>query len=201
MSKDRQPWPMKWVAVAIILLIVPYTYLTLHYRKPGPAFRPYEDLTNRANVARLLSAGYQRIPLPAQLPADRLGSSVSATIASASGGLPTDLKTTLAQGPLLPAEITQVSAPPDVSAVQPYAFRFACTLPDEKRQLAGADLYLKGSEIVIAPDYEKLSGQLLNRSRDNVVQLTVPAGALKPGRYHVTLVAQNASRTWMLVVK
>ncbi|MBI4622331.1 MAG: hypothetical protein HY736_03790 [Verrucomicrobia bacterium] len=31
--KDRQPWPMKWIALAILLVIVPYTFLTLHYRK------------------------------------------------------------------------------------------------------------------------------------------------------------------------
>src|SRR4051812_30464581 len=201
MSKDRQPWPMKWVALAIILVIVPYTFLTLHYRKPGPAFRPYEDMQKRANVVRLLSAGYQRIPLPAQLPTEHLTHPVSATIAPTSGGLPSELKSTLAQVPLLPAEITNVSAPPETSTGEPYAFRFACTLPDDKRQLAGADLYLKGSEIIITPDYEKLSGELLTRSRDNVVQLTVPAGALKPGRYHVTLVGQHGSRTWMMMVK
>src|SRR5207248_11660846 len=117
--------------LAIILVIIPYTFLTLHYRKRGPAFRPYEDLRKRANVARLLSAGYQRIPLPARLPADRLVNVASAAIAPATGGLPPALKSTLAQPPLLPIEITNVSAPPDVSAVQPYAFRFACTLPDD----------------------------------------------------------------------
>src|SRR5262245_25725972 len=60
---QRQPWPMKWVVVAILLLIVPYTIITLKYRKAGPAYEPYEDLKNRANVSRLLAAGYQRIPI------------------------------------------------------------------------------------------------------------------------------------------
>src|SRR5438105_3708911 len=62
--KHHEPWPMKWIALAILLFIVPYTYLTLHFRKPGKAFEPYADLSKRANTARLLSAGYQRIPLP-----------------------------------------------------------------------------------------------------------------------------------------
>src|SRR5690606_6014035 len=53
MSNQRRPWPMKWVIVAIIAILVPYTFLTLRYRKPGPAFQPYEDMKNQANVTRL----------------------------------------------------------------------------------------------------------------------------------------------------
>lgn len=193
---------MKWVVLAILVVIVPFTYLTLHYRKTGPAFRPYEDMQQRANVVRLLSAGYQRIPLPAERPADPLaGSPASADIAPAAGGLPAELKATLVQAPLLPSDITRVSAPPQASAFLPYSFRFACTLPDHKRQLAGADLYMKGEEIVITPDYEKLSGELLARSNENIIQLTVPAGALKPGRYRVTIAGQQTSRAWTLQVR
>lgn len=192
---------MKWVALAILIVIVPFTYLTLRYRKPGPAFQPYEDIKNRANVSRLLSAGYQRIPLPAQRPADPLRNPISATIGSVAGGLPAELRSTLVAPPLLPAQITNVSAPPEASAAQAYSFRFACTMADHKRQLAGADLYLKDDEIVIAPDYEKISGEFLARSTENIVQLTVPAGVLKPGRYRITLAGQQSSRAWTLQVK
>lgn len=192
---------MKWIAVAILAVIVPYTYLTLRYRKPGPAFQPYQDMQNRANVARLLSAGYQRIPLPAQRPADAMHPASSAPIVPVSGGLPSGLGSTLVHMPLLPADITQVSAPPSVSALQAYSFRFACTLPDQKRQLAGADLYLKGGEIIVAPDFEKLSGDLAVRSSDNVIQLTLPPGTLKPGRYHATIVGQHSSRAWEFEVR
>jgi hypothetical protein len=199
--KDRKPWPMKWVAVAILLVIVPYTFLTLRYRKPGKAFEPYQDIKDRANTMRLLSAGYQRIALPAERPADKMQPITSATIASSAGGLPAGLKTSLVSTPLLPADITLVAASPTVSALQPYTFRFACTLPDHKRQLAGADLYVRGEEIVITPDYEKMSGELLARTTDNIVQLTVPSGALKPGHYQITLVGAQSSRTWTLQVK
>lgn len=193
---------MKWVVLTILVVIVPFTYLTLHYRKASPAFRPYEDMQQRANVVRLLSAGYQRIPLPAERPADPLsGTPASAAIVPAAGGLPAELKSTLVQAPLLPTDITRVSAPPQANALLPYSFRFACTLPDHKRQLAGADLYVKGEEIVITPDYEKLTGELLARSTENIIQLTVPAGALKPGRYRVTITGQQSSRAWTLQVK
>src|SRR4030095_13974161 len=92
MSASRQPWPMKWIVVAIIAVVVPYTFLTLWYRKPGPAFQPYEDMKSRANVSRLLAAGYQRIFLPAQQPAATAARIESATVAAAPGGLPAGLR-------------------------------------------------------------------------------------------------------------
>lgn len=192
---------MKWIVVVILAVIVPYTFLTVHYRKPGPAYRPYQDMKDRANVLRLLSAGYQRITLTAQRPADPLRGIASAPAAAASGGLPAALRSTLVEPPLLPAEILNVSAAPAVSSVQPYPIQFTCTLPDNKQQLAGAELYVKDDEVFITPDFERLTGGLLTRSRENVILLTVPAGALKPGRYRVTLTGENASRTWVLQVK
>lgn len=199
--KERKPWPMKWIVLAIIVVIVPYTFLTLRYRKPGPAFRPYQDMQDRANVMRLLAAGYQRITLAAQRPADPVRAAAAATVAPAAGGLPSGLRSTLVQAPLLPTEILGVSAAPTASAKSDYPIQFTCTLPDNKQQLAGAELYVRGEEIVITPDFERLRGGLQSRSRENVILLTVPGGSLKPGRYHVTVVGQQGSRAWTLQVK
>ena len=198
--KDRQPWPMKWIVVAIVAVIVPYTFLTLYYRRPGPAFRPYQDMQDRANVMRLLSAGYQRITLTAQRPADPVRLATAAAMSPAPGGVPAALRSTLVEQPLLPAEILSVSAAAATSATAAYPIQFTCTLPDNKEQLAGAELYVKGSEILITPDFERLTGSLLTRTRENVILLTVPPHALKAGRYRVTIVGQNASRAWALQV-
>src|SRR5690349_2827030 len=119
MPDNRQPWPMKWIVLAIVLLIVPYTIMTLHYRKAGPAFQPYEDLKNRANVSRLLAAGYQRIPLVAQRPADSGRATGGATILPAPAGLPEDLKSTLVEPISLPMEITAVTAAPSTRVAEP----------------------------------------------------------------------------------
>jgi hypothetical protein len=96
---------MKWIVLTIVLVVVPYTSLTLRYRKPGPAFRPYQDMEDRANVMRLLAAGYQRITLSARRPADPLPPAAAAVVTPAAGGLPAGLRSTLVQQPLLPAEI------------------------------------------------------------------------------------------------
>lgn len=191
---------MKWIAVAILLVIVPYTFITLYYRKPGPAYRPYQDAQERANVVRLLSAGYKRITLAAERPADAVRGALAAPTTSALGGLPAALVSTLVQKPLLPTEILAVTAAPSVGTQQPYAIQFTCTLPDNKQQLAGAELYVKDNEILITPDFELLTGGLLARSRESIILLTVPAGSLKAGSYRVTLAGQRSSRTWTVQV-
>jgi hypothetical protein len=191
---------MKWIVLAIVLGIGTYTYLTLHYRKAGPAFQPYADIKDHANTVRLLDAGYQRITLDAELPADPPAPGQSAATTAAAAGLPASLRDTLIDQPKLPDDIVSVAAAPSVNSLFAYSIGFRCTLPDNKQQLAGAELYVRGGEIVIAPDFDRLAGGLLSRTRESLIHLTVPAGALKPGQYRVTLVGARASKTWTLQV-
>src|ERR1700678_1014463 len=109
--KDRKPWPMKWIVVSILVFIPIYTYLTLHYRRPGPAFNPYRDMRDRADVIRLLKAGYQRIAIDASRPAEDIAATGGAT-SPAPGGLPDELRRTLVETPLMALEISSASAAP-----------------------------------------------------------------------------------------
>jgi hypothetical protein len=61
---------MRWIVVAILLFIPTYTYLTLHFRRPGPSFNPYQDMRDRADVIRLLKAGYRRVAIEATRPVE-----------------------------------------------------------------------------------------------------------------------------------
>jgi hypothetical protein len=192
---------MKWVILVIVVCITVYTIVTLRFRKEAPPFRPYEDMQKRANVLRLLSAGYQRIPVHAVRPADPSRAPGGAMIFNASGGLPAELRATLVSTPSLPNEILSVTAAATAQTQQPYAIQFTCALPDEKQQLGGAELYLHGEDLVIVPTFEALGGDLLARSPNTAVLVTVPAGVLKPGRYNATLVAQHSSRRWALSVQ
>ncbi len=201
MAGNRQPWPMKWIVVAILLMVVPYTFLTLRYRKEAPAFQPYEDMKSRANVSRLLSAGYQRVTIPAQRPAGRTGAAGGAVIGKAPGGVPEDLRSTLVEPPRLPTEITAVTAAAATSTLTPYQIELNCSLPDDRHQLGGAELYLKGDALVLTPTLERVGGELLTRSRQSAVLLTLPAGTLRPGTYRVTLAAELSSRAWTLEVR
>jgi hypothetical protein len=192
---------MKWIIVAIILLIIPYTFLTLRYRRPGPAFNPYEDMKHRANVARLLEAGYRRVTIPAQRPADDTPIRGGAMIVSIAGGLPGELRSTLVETPRLPAEITSVTAAPNANTVQSYEIKFTAALPDDKLQLAGAELFIRGESVVITPTFELISGDLHTRSRESTVLLTIPPGVLKPGAYTVIIAGERASRSWSLEMR
>ena len=140
---------MKWIILAIVVFIPAYTYLTLHYRRQGPMFNPYKDIRDRADVIRLLKAGYQRVSIDAARPSEAAGRPGAAT-AAAPGGLPEDLRTTLIESPLLPLEITSVSAgPPTANAGIDYPIGLTYTIADSKRQISGAHLYERQGEIII----------------------------------------------------
>lgn len=203
MSAARQeprPWPLKWIALVILLVLVPYTILTLRYRKPGRAFEPYHDIKERANVIRLLSAGYQRIALEADLPVDPVHVSAPVKTSGTAGGLPLALRETLVDEPSLPTDILNVSASSSVNSLFSYQISFTCSLPDNKQQLGGAQLYVRRDEIVVVTEFERLNGGLLSRSREKTILLTVPGGTLKPGQFHLTLIGARNSKAWTLQV-
>jgi hypothetical protein len=198
-QKNRKPWPMKWIVLAIVLFIPVYTYLTLHFRRPGPAFAPYGDMRDRADVIRLLKAGYQRVTIDASRPAEAFRE--TGTTMPAPGGLPEELKKTLVESPLLPQTVESASAAPTAVSGIDYPIALSYTTADEKRQLSGGHLYEREGELVIVADFERLGGDLLARSREGTALLDIPPGSLKPGSYHVILVGEKASRTWTLRVR
>ena len=206
MPSHRKPWPMKWIVIAILVIIVPYTYLTLHYRKPGPAFRPYEDTKKRAITGRLLSAGYQRVTLEARRPSDSASGEAMARGASAAtilfgpGGVAADLKDALIDSPILPLTIDRVVAAGSARAGQAYVIQFTCSLPDTKAQLTDAHLYRKDDDFILVPTFEKLAGGLQARTTESTVVLTLPPSVIQPGSYNVVLAGSRSSRKWTLQV-
>ena len=186
---------MRWIVLGMILFIAPYTYINLHYRKPGPAYRPYDDMREREHLGQ---AGYKRITARISRPAD--SGFVPGGGDPAAGGLPDALRASLLEQPLLAAAIGSVSAAPTASSAAAYQIRFTGTQADNKQQPADARLYVKDNAIFVVPGYERLDGGLLARTRESVLAVTVPPGALSPGTYRVTLVGRNASRAWTLQV-
>jgi hypothetical protein len=197
--------PLRWVVVAIVVFIVAYTFLRLYFGKRGKPFEPYHDLGERAVAQRLLDLGYARVAVEIERPAEILPASRFAPavdeIGSAFGGLPAELDGTLAARPALPASITSVTAPRETASGGTYALEFTCAQPDYKSQLDSVLLLRKGQQLFLLPDFPKLSGQLLARSKDTVVLVRFPAQSLAPGRYTVTLCGRRTSKTWQFTVK
>jgi hypothetical protein len=198
---------MKWVALVTFACIAIYTVVTLQFRKEAPAYRPFQDSKEKATVQRLRSAGFQRITATAERPAD--GAALPAAFTSAMplatvtdfvGGLPVDLKETLIDQPRLPHTVGNVRAPAEVNRLFPYHVQFTCGLPDNKQLLAGTHVYVREEEMAIVSNFEQIEGDLLARTREATVLLTLPAGTLHAGTYRVTLVGERGSMQWTLQV-
>lgn len=197
---------MKWIVVAILVFMASYTFITLRYRKPGTAHQPYKDAKERATVQRLQEAGYQRIAATISLPAEprnsiaRLGKDF-ATHQIIPGGLPAELAETLIDKPALPEGFSAVAAPAEVPSMLPYSFQFTCTAPAKSDTVGETFVYLKNDDLAVVAGVEKIGGDLLARSRDNPVLVTIPGGTLKPGTYRVRLIGAQNSRQWTLQVQ
>ena len=199
-TKERQPWPMKWVVLAIVLFIIPYTYLNIKYRKPGKAFEPYHDMKDQANTLRLLEAGFQRVNAQMERPVAAMRYGLTVPTQAQPGGIAGGLKETLISPPILPASVGAVQTPGIVNASMPYSLEFSCTLSDDKKAPLDAAVYARAGELVILPNFEKISDGLEARGTQSLIRITVPANSLKPGTYKVVLCGEKESRSWSLQV-
>lgn len=199
-AAQRKPWPMKWVVLAILACIIPYTWLTLHYRKTGKVFEPYEDMKNQANVTRLLAHGYQRVTVPAErlelAPVPPAGFAPSKPSAA---GYPKLLAEALAEPPLLPLGYKSVATAAKSAAGQPVSVAFVCRLPDEHHVVGGLEIYAKEDRIYLVPSFESVGG-LSTRSRDFSARAEIPARLLPAGTYQAALLGSESSLGWTLQV-
>jgi hypothetical protein len=197
--------PLRWVVVAIVVFIGAYTFLRLHFGKRGKPFEPYHDLGERVASQRLVDLGYERVAVEIAQPAESLPASrfapAAAEIGSTFGGLPAELDGAIAARPALPAHITAVTAPREAASTETYAMQFTCVQPNYQTQLDSVLLLRKGHDLFLLPDFPKLNGQLLARSKETIVLVRIPAQSLAPGRYTVTVCGGQTAKTWNVTVR
>lgn len=193
---------MKWVMLAIVVFIVGYTLVNVFYRKKGPAFRPYEDMTKRATTARLLQAGWQKLPVEVTRPLDKPGFTLAATPSRSAHGLGSDLDAAFAERPTLVATIDRVTAPESIARGEKYPIHFTASLADQHLQLGRVEALWREREIVLVPSLEKLPGNnLLSRWMDADYVALLPTDRLAPGRYTVRLTANGPALQWTMLVR
>jgi hypothetical protein len=196
---------MRWIVLAIVVFVAGYTVVTLVFRKPGAAYQPYQTAKDKAVAARLEAVGFVRVLADAARPADparerfEIGR-VAASPTDAPGGWPEEIAASLIDRPTLPLRVSAARAPGEIDANVAYTVSFACAWPDHKRMLTDSFAYVKTGQLVFAPQSEPIDGDLLARSPQSSAQLTLPAGALRPGRYDVTLLGAQTSQRWTLLV-
>jgi len=193
---------MKWIVLAIVAFVAIYTVVNIYYRKPGPGYRPYQDAQDRATTARLLAAGWQKMPLDTRRPVEKPAADTPAPVARAAVGLGPDLETKFAEKPKLLASVDRVAAPSSVTHGGDYDAYFTATLTDQKLQLGEITLFRKGRELVIIPAEEDLPGQrLLSRWPDSNYWIAFSTANLPPGRYDVRIVAKGPALSWSFTVR
>ena len=197
-----KPWPMKWVVAAILVFIVAYTFVNLFYRKPGKPHEPSAEMNSRATVARLLAAGWQRVPVALRRPAEKPAVETAAGIGRGGPGLGLELDDIFAERPRLLASIDRVIAPALVARGAEYAIYYTASLADQRYELADVTLYRKGSVLVLISSTEPLPGHdLLSRWKDSIYWVGFPTQSLPPGRYRVRLVAHGPAAMWSFDVR
>ncbi len=193
---------MKWIVVAIVVFVVGYTLVNIYYRKPGRAFRPYEDMNNRATTVRLLSGGWQKVPVDVIRPTEKPKLGLTASVTRGANGLGAELEAAFAEKPVLLRSIDRVSAPDRVERGTDYLIHFSATLSDQRLQLGRVEALLRGQEIVLVPFLEKLPGNnLLSRWQDADYLAELETIRLAPGRYTVRFAADGPSTQWSFEVR
>lgn len=193
---------MKWIVVAIVLFVIGYTLVNIYYRKPGRAFEPYADMNNRATTVRLLSAGWQKLPVDLSRPAEKPGLGLHASMTRGSAGIGTELAAAFAEKPVLLNSIDRVIAADRISRGTVYPIHFSASLGDQHLQLGRIEALLRGQEIVLVPALEKLPGNnLLSRWKDADYLASLPTERLAPGRYTVRLTANGPAMQWSFEVR
>jgi hypothetical protein len=194
---------MKWIVVAIVVFVAGYTVVNLYFRKPGRAYRPYQDSQDRATTARLLAAGWQKMPVDARRPIEKPAlDAAPATITRAAVGLGPDLTPTFAEAPKLLASIDKVVAPASVVHGAEYSAYFTASVTSQKAQVGELSLYRKDDELVLIPSTEALPGKaLMSRWSDSTYCVNFSTANLPPGRYQVRLVANGPAAAWTFTVR
>jgi hypothetical protein len=194
---------MKWPIIAIIVFVIGYTLVNVYYRKPGPAYRPYQDAQDRATVSRLLAAGWHKHPVEVRRPTERPPvEGPQAKLERASPGLGLTFDEHFADKPKLLATIDRVTAPAGVTQGEIYGVYFTGAVTDLKTELGALTLYRRSNELVLVPTVEPLPGDsLLSRWNDSNYAFGFPTADLEPGTYQIRIVAQGPAIAWSFEVR
>jgi len=194
---------MKWIVAVIVVFVVGYTLVNVYFRKPGRGYRPYEDMNNRATTARLLAAGWQKMPVDTRRPVEPAAAEdTPAAVTRDFPGLGADLESKFATKPRLFATIDRVVSPAAVTHGRDYSAYFTASLASLKEQVGDLALYRKGNELVLIPSTEPLPGRdLKSRWNDSTYWVSFSTANLPAGRYQVRIVAKGPAAAWAFTVR
>jgi hypothetical protein len=204
-------WSVKWGAFFTVVALSLCLLVALCHRKPsGQSGRLHQEAREHTGVARVEAAGYVRIAASAIRPADtghaRAGlAAPPAFVHEIPGGFPVELAENFATvaeiAPRLPDSFEEVVAPAVLTPPQSCQILYTCRLPTRADLLGDIRVYIKGDRIAIITGHDPVPRELLSRSRDATVLLSIDATAFIAGRaYEITLIGTQTSKRWTMSV-
>lgn len=193
---------MKWIVISIIVFVLGYSLVNFYFRKPGRGYRPYQDAQDRATTARLLDAGWHKIPIDTRRPVEKASAIDAAATHRDYIGVGPDLDGKFAEKPVLLETIDKVIAPGSVTRGRDYSLYFTGNLSDLKGQVGDLSLYHRDNELVLIPSVEHLPGnELMSRWTDSNYWASFPTGNLLPGTYEMRIVAKGPAQVWSFTIR
>lgn len=196
----RQPWPLWPIAVAIVVSLAGYTYFRLAFAKPENPHEPFAESRQRSESAKLKAAGWEWNEAAYEAVVELPAPAAAVRALPVRPALAEELFRLSTENWHLPIEYTAVAAPARTTAGAEYALHFQVELDQARAHIVGYDLYRKDADLVVIPRWEPYPPELTPRRPKTGGRLVVPAGALPPGHYRVTLLALKQSSQWELEV-
>ncbi|MBE2216140.1 MAG: hypothetical protein IAE82_19860 [Opitutaceae bacterium] len=208
-AREKKPWPMKWIVLAIVVYIAGYTFINVAYRKPpGAAHEPAVEARERAlRTVQTTMNGWSRVTC--QLAAGSpMAEAEPAEVATAplpqplDRHLPPDLPMIMPGEPALHPGAITVTAPARVAAADGLRVRLefpgGATVPAFGETLA----YFKGNHLYlflqdkrhVAPDSQPVPAA-------SPLVLVLPPATLTAGTWQASVFTASQTFEWTFTVE
>lgn len=207
--RERKPWPMKWIVLAIVVYIAGYTFINVAYRKPaGSAHEPAVETRERAlRTVQTTMNGWSRVACEL---AETVPSSDAEPAVVTAKPLPTpldrhlppDLPMIMPGEPALHPAQFSVTAPARLAVADPLRVRLEfpgdATVPAFGEILA----YFKGNHLYlfiqdrrhVAPDTQPVPAA-------SPLVLVLPPATLTAGTWQASAFTASQAFDWSFTVE
>lgn len=196
----RQPWPLWPIAVAIIVCLAGYTYFRLSFAKPNKPHEPFAESRQRALTEKLKAAGWEQIEIRFETITAPPAAPIPTVNVPARPSPVDELHRLSAENWHLPIEYTVLAAPGAVPAGNEIVVQFSALLDQARVQIIGFDLFRRGTDLVTIPRWEPHHAAASSIQTTAVGRITIPAAALPPGAYRLSVPALKSTALCDLIV-
>lgn len=192
-SPERKPWPMSGVVIAIVICLAGYTYVRLKYAKEDHGHEPFAKAYARRESEKLKAAGWVRFDAQWERDVEVPPANAPMQFGDARAPLWEELFKASTENFHLPIDFTRVSAPARIAVAEPLVVNFEAEIDGARVRIHSFDVYHKAGDLVFVPRWEQIPSEMVPADLKSRGRITLPAGKLAAGKYHVRLQALKRS--------